>query len=102
MTQLQFVDGFPGLDVLRFRLVRSEWLHQQRYRAYGNQQLGILVSFLVPDGRTQTISYTTDDYLDYVFKVTYSGEAKNLEYKAGAYPIPAYSVRCVPFDIIIH
>ena len=85
------------------------WYVQNNYtyndRAYGNQQLpgvGILVSFLVPNGRTQTISYTTDDYLDYVFKVTYFGEAKNLEYKAGAYPTPAYSARCVPFDIIIH
>ena len=44
---------------------------------------------LLPDGRTQTVHYTADDYSGYVAKVEYSGEAKYPEYKP-AYKAPAY------------
>jgi hypothetical protein len=51
---------------------------------------------LLPDGRTQTVTYKADDYSGYVADVKYDGEAKYPEYKpsgykpAAAYPSPAY------------
>jgi hypothetical protein len=49
---------------------------------------------LLPDGRTQTVTYKADDY-GYVADVKYDGEAKYPEYKPSgykpaAYPSPAY------------
>ena len=43
---------------------------------------------LLPDGRTQTVTYTVDGYGGYVADVQYSGEAKYHEPKA--YGKPAY------------
>ena len=47
---------------------------------------------LLPDGRTQTVTYKADDYTGYVADVKYDGEAKYPEYKPAypAYPAPAY------------
>ncbi|XP_046463067.1 adhesive plaque matrix protein-like [Daphnia pulex] len=51
---------------------------------------------LLPDGRTQTVTYKADDYTGYVADVKYDGEAKYPEYKpsgykpTAAYPSPAY------------
>ena len=52
---------------------------------------------VLPDGRTQTVTYKADDYTGYVADVKYSGEAKYTDqykpaYKA-AYPAPAYPAR---------
>jgi hypothetical protein len=50
---------------------------------------------LLPDGRTQIVTYKADDYSGYVADVKYDGEAKYQEYKPSgykpaAYPSPAY------------
>merc|ERR1712071_226802 len=81
------------------------------YNNYGHKETsdGKVVSgsynVLLPDGRTQTVTYTVDDYSGYVAKVEYAGEAKYPEYKpaykaaayaAPAYPTPAYTAPAYP------
>ena len=62
------------------------------YNNYGHKESsdGKVVSgsynVLLPDGRTQTVSYTVDGYSGFVAKVDYAGEAKYPAYKAAAYP----------------
>merc|ERR1712071_586336 len=70
------------------------------YNNYGHKETsdGKVVSgsynVLLPDGRTQTVIYTVDDYSGYVAKVEYS-EYKPV-YKAAAYPAPAYPTPAYP------
>ena len=69
------------------------------YNDYAHQESGddkgyVVGSYrvLLPDGRTQIVSYKADDYTGYVADVKYEGEAKydyKPAYKA-AYPAPAY------------
>ena len=76
------------------------------YNDFGHQESsdGKVVSgsynVVLPDGRTQTVTYTVDDYSGYVAKVAYTGEAKYPEYKpaykAAAYPAPAYPTPTYP------
>ena len=76
------------------------------YNNYGHKESsdGKVVSgsynVLLPDGRTQTVTYTVDDYSGFVAKVDYTGEAKYPEYKpaykAAAYPAPAYPTPAYP------
>ena len=62
------------------------------YNNYGHKESsdGKVVSgsynVLLPDGRTQTVTYTVDGYSGYVAKVSYTGEAKYPAYKAADYP----------------
>ncbi|XP_032793270.1 uncharacterized protein LOC116930033 [Daphnia magna] len=46
---------------------------------------------LLPDGRTQTVTYKANDYTGYVADVKYDREAKYHEYKPAAYRYQAYS-----------
>jgi len=72
------------------------------YNDFGHQESsdGKVVSgsynVVLPDGRTQTVTYTVDDYSGYVAKVAYTGEAKYPEYKAAAYPALAYPTPAYP------
>ena len=70
------------------------------YNNFGQQESsdGKVVSgsyqVLLPDGRTQTVSYKVDGYSGYVADVKYSGEAKAYDYKPAykaAYAAPAYT-----------
>ena len=46
---------------------------------------------VLPDGRTQTVTYTVaDGYSGYVADVSYEGEARYDEYKPNYHPAPAY------------
>ena len=74
------------------------------YNDYAHQESGddkgyVTGSYrvLLPDGRTQIVTYKADDYSGYVADVKYTGEAKYPEYKPAykndykpAYPAPAY------------
>ena len=53
---------------------------------------------LLPDGRTQTVTYTADDYNGYVAHVKYEGEAKYPEYKSADsyHKTPYYPEHKVP------
>merc|ERR1712071_532630 len=63
------------------------------YNNYGHKETsdGKVVSgsydVLLPDGRTQTVTYTVDDHSGYVAKVEYAGEAKYPEYKPPTKPL---------------
>ncbi|XP_057365395.1 cuticle protein 8-like [Daphnia carinata] len=46
---------------------------------------------LLPDGRTQTVTYKANDYTGYVADVKYDREAKYYEYKPAVYPYQTYS-----------
>ena len=76
--------------------------NEPSYNDFGHQESsdGKVVSgsynVLLPDGRTQTVTYTVSADSGYVAEVKYEGEAKYPEYKAAAsyptssYPAPAY------------
>ena len=72
------------------------------YNNFGHQENsdGKVVSgsyhVLLPDGRTQTVTYKVDGYSGYVADVKYDGYAKDYDYKpaykaAPAYTAPAYT-----------
>ncbi|XP_046463063.1 cuticle protein 19-like isoform X2 [Daphnia pulex] len=70
---------------------------QQSYNDYAHQENAdgkgyVSGSYrtLLPDGRTQTVTYKADDYTGYIADVKYDGEAKYQEYKAASYRPAAY------------
>ncbi|KAK2724351.1 cuticle protein 7-like [Artemia franciscana] len=67
----------------------NDYAHQQDTDAYGKGTGSYRV--LLPDGRVQTVTYTTDPEGGYVADVQYSGEYKAYPaYKAPSYPQPKY------------
>ena len=73
------------------------------YNDFGHQESsdGTVVSgsysVLLPDGRTQTVTYTVSGDSGYVAEVKYEGEAQYPENRAAAsYPAPAYPAPASP------
>lgn len=78
------------------------------YNDFGHQESsdGEVVSgsysVVLPDGRTQIVTYTVNGDSGYVAKVTYEGEAKQFEYKAAAaYPAPSAPSYPAPVEEVV-